>query len=232
MLLNNKKLLISIISGNPKSIFDDLIVAEEEGIDGVHFDVMDGIFVPRLGLYPELLHEIRLSSKLFIEVHCMLHQPSQFVDLFIDAGADRIVFHVETSESLDLLIDKVLGKEIKVGLVLNPNTPLEKLLPFLHIVNSVTLMAIQPGVPRHPFIEATYSKLESLASMIKELGDIDIEISIDGGVTFENYLNLFELGASSLVCGSGTVYHPKSSLRDNIRALKIEQEMRLQFPFH
>ena len=219
MFLNEKKgYFYSVISDNPSAIFKNLSVLEESCISGIHFDVMDGTFVPRLGLYPELLAEIKSETSLFIEVHAMLSTPSFFIEKFAEAGADRIIYHIETKDNVDNLISSTKQYGLECGLALNPNSSTELILPFISNIDAVMLMAINPGIPKHPFIPNTYDKLQKIRNILNER-DLDKEIIIDGGVTFENLENLFSHGANTLICGSGTLFSPERSLNENLELL-------------
>jgi len=208
----------STISDDPKLIFKHLSIFENQGISGIHFDVMDGIFVPRIGLYPELLKSIKTSTSLPIEAHLMLTNPDKYIETFVDAGAQRILVHFESlkypSKTLQL-IDR-LGVESCI--VLNPNTDFYALKEYINHVDSIMLMAINPGIPRHPFIPETLDKLKNLKNWLSSVKP-EIKIGIDGGVTFENAKLLLEYGADWLVCGSGTIFKPGADLIDNLSNL-------------
>jgi ribulose-phosphate 3-epimerase len=209
------KYLVSTISDNPREIFEHLPIFESKGFGGLHFDLMDGIFVPRLGLHPELLSEIRKNTNLFIEVHIMIQKPSQFLNLIVDSGANRVIFHLETEEDLKGLIKLAKNLEVEIGLAINPLTPATRLAHFLDEIDSVLLMAINPGIPKHPFLESTFPKLKETKSLIDKINP-KVEIVIDGGVTFSNHKELLMSGADKLICGSGTVFHYKNSLEKNL----------------
>lgn len=214
------EIFVSTISGKPSSIFEDIRVANEAGVGGLHFDVMDGIFVPRLGLYPELLAEIRQCTDMFIEVHCMLTSPQKFLGNFISAGANRLVFHIETEVELNSLIFETKAQGLEVGIAVNPKSPVGSLAPYVSQVDSIMLMGIEPGIPRHPFIESTIDKLAETQQLLKSEQVEGIEICIDGGVTFDNLGLLSEKGADTFVCGSATVYDPARSFADNLKLIK------------
>jgi ribulose-phosphate 3-epimerase len=222
MSLNkNRGFFYSVISDNPRKIFENLSVLEDSPISGIHFDVMDGIFVPRLGLYPELLAVIKRETSLFIEVHAMLTTPSLFIEKFAEAGADRIIYHIETNDNVNNLISFTKQLGLQCGLALNPSSSADLILPFISNIDAVMLMAINPGIPKHPFIPATYEKLQRLQNILKERG-FDREIIIDGGVTYDNLENLFSFGANTLICGSGTLFSPERSLNENLELLASE----------
>jgi ribulose-phosphate 3-epimerase len=219
MSLNRKRgFFYSVISDNPSTIFKNLSVLQDSCISGIHFDVMDGTFVPRLGLYPELLAEIKRETSLFIEVHAMISTPSFFIKKFADAGADRIIYHIETNDNVDNLISSTKQYGLQCGLALNPNSSTDMILPFISNIDAVMLMAINPGIPKHPFIPETYTKLQKVKDVLKER-EFDKEIIIDGGVTFKNLENLFSYGANTLICGSGTLFSPERSLNENLEML-------------
>ena len=215
---NSKNLFASIVSDNPKNVFDNLAIFEEFSITGIHFDVMDGSFVPRLGLYPELLSEIKNNSTKFIEVHMMVQKPSVFIKQFVDCGADRIIIHMETEENIADLISQINELGVQCGLALNPLTEIKSLNPYLQDIDAIMLMAINPGIPKHSFIPEIEKKLIDLKGVVKSEG-LNLEIIIDGGVIFENVETLFKSGANTLICGSGTLFSPKHSIRENLQKL-------------
>ena len=218
--MNNKKeLFISTISDNPKDVFKNLSIYEKMGISGIHFDIMDGIFVPRFGLYPELMEAIQSETKLPIEVHLMVSNVEAYINRFASAGATRLIFHAETLQKPMTLISQIKEMGIEVGIALNPKTQIDSLIQIISEVDLVLLMAINPGIPRHPFIPDTFNKLISLKKLLT-LNNLSARIGIDGGVTFQNAVSLFENGADILICGSGTVFNKSDTLESNINSLK------------
>lgn len=216
---NKIELYVSTISDDPKLIFEHLPIFKDYGISGIHFDVMDGNFVPRIGLYPELLQSIRSASDLPIEVHLMLSNPDKYIETFMKAGAQRVLVHFEslTYPHKTLKIINELGLES--CLVLNPETEVHSIGEFITQTDSIMLMAIKPGVPRHPFIPETFEKLRTLKNWLNELKR-EMRIGVDGGVTFDNANKLYEYGANWLICGSGTIFSPEACLTENIAKLK------------
>lgn len=220
MSLNKlKPVFISTISDNPSTVFSNLELFEKSGVGGIHFDVMDGVFVPRLGLYPELLQEISRKTSLSIEVHVMLFEPFKYLKLLVESGANRVIFHLECGENIDYLIGSAKDLGIEVGLALNPETEIDRIKQYISKIDSVMLMAIRPGIPKHPMIETTFDKLRSLKEMIDNSPG-ELMIQIDGGVTFENVPRLLSSGASHVVCGSGTVFSPTGTVLQNLTKLE------------
>jgi ribulose-phosphate 3-epimerase len=210
---------VSTISDDPKKIFENLPIYESLGISGIHFDVMDGSFVPRIGLYPELLSSIRSTTNLPIEVHLMLQEPDNFIQIFRDNGANRILVHLESLQNPSRTLDIIKSTGAKSCIVLNPSTDFSSLKNYIDKIDSIMLMAINPGIPKHPFIPSTHTKLNSLKIWAEELKP-NLTIGIDGGVTFENARSLYQNGADWLVCGSGTFFRPGFDLQVNINDLK------------
>jgi ribulose-phosphate 3-epimerase len=212
-------LLASIISDNPSNIFSSLDVYKSSKISGLHFDLMDGNFVPRFGLYPEILNEIRKRSDLPVEVHMMTRNLVKYLKVFADLNVTRIIFHFEATDSPLTVINEIKKLGVEVGIAINPTTSLEPISSIFSEVDYIMLMAIQPGVPRHPFIEHTYKKITDLKQIL-DSNSLTAKIGIDGGVTFDNARKIISLGADILVCGSGTFFDPARSLAKNIEKLQ------------
>lgn len=202
----------SLICGDPLKIVEELNELRRAQIDSLHFDVMDGHFVPRLGFYPEMLRAIKSQTDIPIGVHLMLDHPMIYAEKFIEAGADLISFHIESDDDTAETIKFIKSKNVKVGLVLKPNTSLETLNPFLKEIDLVMLMAIQPGILGQKVIPETFERISELAHKVK---DYQIIIEIDGGVTLETASKMIEHGAHLLVCGTGTIYRPHENTLEN-----------------
>lgn len=216
---NLSNFFVSVISDSPRNVFSNLGMFIESGIGGLHFDAMDGIFVPRLGLHPELLRDLCGVSSFFVEVHMMLSHPISYIEQFVECGASRLLFHLETQDDIETLIDKTKSLGVEVGLVINPETNIENAFRHLSCVDSVMLMAIKPGIPRHPFLDVTYSRLSALRKEV-ERQKLSIDLQIDGGVTFSNVEKLLREGANTLICGSGTVFANENDILSNLRRLE------------
>lgn len=219
MLSNFKpKFSCSIISGNPQEFFGQVKLLEDLGIDSFHFDVMDGNFVPRFGLYPEYLIELNQITKLPIDVHLMSINPEPYLEQFAKAGATRITPHVEPMLHGHRTITKIKNLGIEVGLALNPGTALDNVVPLLEILDSVTLMAINPGIVGHTFINSAYNRISKLRKLILEYNP-SVELVVDGGVTFYNAAEIYSSGADTIVCGAGTVFNNSSTIEGNMQKL-------------
>lgn len=188
-------------------------------MSGIHFDVMDGNFVPRLGLYPELLKSIKASSDLPIEVHLMLSNPDKYIETFLEAGAQRVLVHFESLINPHKTLKSIKNVGLESCLVLNPETDILSIGELVTETDSIMLMAIRPGIPGHPFIPDTFEKLKTLRNWLDKIKP-EMRIGVDGGVSFENAKKLYEYGADWLICGSGTIFKPGACLVDNLSRLK------------
>lgn len=214
------QLAASIICGNPLNLEADLAALEKGGIDCIHFDVMDGVFVPRYGLFPEYLKAIRSKTDLPIEVHMMVQDPEPYIKDFVDAGATVLTPHIEPLQHPHRTIMRIKQAGVQAGLALNYGTSLSSLDYLLADLDIVMLMAINPGIVGHKLIPGTMQKIADLRKRIDEIGK-DITIEIDGGVTPESGIQMKQAGANMLVCGTGTIFQPPAMLDDKIREFRL-----------
>lgn len=216
---NNKyKLSASLICADPLDLRTAINNLEEAKMDFIHFDVMDGNFVPRLGIYPEVLEVIRTESSLPIDVHLMLQNPELFIPLFIKNGANIITIPVEGNLHLHRTIKMIKDLGAKVGVALNPATPLNVLDYIIEDIDLVMIMAINPGIVGHKLIPQIINKIIDLKK--KTADYLELIIEIDGGVTFESAPQMVNAGANMLICGSSTIFKKNESVKENIDKLR------------
>ena len=207
----------SVLSFNFINFKEDIEIVNKEAA-WLHFDVMDGHFVPNLTFGPDILKHFRKSSPLFLDVHLMVDDPKKISDLFIDAGADGITFHYEVFNDPNAcleLINYLKSKFVKVGISIKPNTRpevLDQLLPYLDLV---LVMSVEPGFGGQKFMPESLEKIAYLKEM-KNKYKYDFIIEVDGGVTDENARILTDTGADALVAGSFVF---KGNIKENIYRL-------------
>ena len=170
----------------------------------MHFDVMDGHFVKNLTFGPDILKGFVKISPLFKDVHLMVTDPKMFADVFMNAGADQITFHVETiydKEEIKALAEHIHEQGKKVGLTLKPQTPIEVLKPFLHDFDLFLIMSVEPGFGGQKFMPEALERIRTLRTWLNEEG-LDTHIEVDGGINEETGALCAEAGADVLVAGS------------------------------
>lgn len=212
------KLAASLVCANMLELEKEVRLLEEGQADLIHFDVMDGVFVPRYGLHPEILQAIRKITKIPVDVHMMTVEPERYIPIFAQSGADYFVVHAEACPHLHRTITLIKQAGMKAGVALNPATPLTVLDYVLDDIDLVCLMAINPGILGHKLIPGMMPKI---AYLNQKIGDRDIIIEIDGGVTFESGPQMLQTGATALVCGSSTIFKPNEKVNKKLEEFRL-----------
>ena len=175
-----------------------------ESVEWIHFDVMDGHFVPNLTFGPDILAAFRRNSDRFLDVHLMVSDPVYFTDVFAKAGADSIVFHYEAYNDIEKcikLIDKIHEKGLKAGISIKPKTTIEEIIPLLDKIDIFLLMSVEPGFGGQKFMPEALDRVEQL-KRYKEENNLNYIIEVDGGVNDKNAHDLVSRGTDALVAGS------------------------------
>ena len=213
----SKKPLVaaSLICSNPLNLEADINELINGKADFIHFDVMDGQFVPRYGLYPEILSYHKNQTNIPVDVHMMVDNPEDYIEDFKVAGATYYNFHIEATSHAHRIVKKIEKAGMLPGIALNPATSLSTLDHLIEDIKMVVLMAINPGIVGHKLIPGMIDKIRQLRKFADSRGNKDLLIEIDGGVTFESGRVMIEAGADVLVCGTGTIYRPQEDTISN-----------------
>ena len=198
-----KKIAPSLLAADFANLERDIKMVEKAGAHILHFDVMDGQFVPNISIGIPILKAVKRVSTIPIDVHLMIATPGQMIDAFIDAGADYLTVHVETEPNLHRVIQHIKSKGVKAGVALNPHTPLSSIEEVMQDLDLILLMSVNPGFGGQSFIQNTIGKLQRLNKLLQERNLTHIEVEVDGGVKFENIKAIADAGADILVSGSG-----------------------------
>lgn len=195
----DRQISVSILSADMLHLEDEVRRLEQAGADMLHFDVMDGVFVPNISFGLPVLEAIAKASSLYMDVHLMIEEPISYIRQFADAGAGLITFHLESASDPFRTIEAIHKAGCKAGISLKPGTPAKALLPFLEEIDLVLVMSVEPGFGGQSYIHEMTEKIAAIREMI---GERDIRLEVDGGINAETAPLAAAAGADVLVAGS------------------------------
>lgn len=208
----------SILSADFNQLGKDIAMINQSEADYIHFDVMDGVFVPNISFgIPVIQHVNKIATKP-LDVHLMIVEPDKFIEPFVNAGASILTVHYEACPHLHRTIQQIKNTGIKASVCLNPHTPVAVLEDIILDLDMVLLMSVNPGFGGQSFIENTYKKVKQLKALI-ERNNPECLIEVDGGVNYDTGKNLFDAGVDVLVAGS-FVFNSENPA-ETIKKLKI-----------
>lgn len=204
----------SILSADFSKLGEQIETIDKAGAQYVHFDVMDGSFVPNISFGAPVLKSIRKCTERKIDAHLMVEEPIRFVEDFAKAGADIITVHAEACKHLDRTLEFIKEQGVLAGVALNPATPLSAIEWVLPKVDMVLIMTVNPGFGGQKLIPYTIEKVRKLKEMIDKNG-YKIDIQVDGGINKDNVTSVLDAGANVFVAGSAVF---NGNIEENVKA--------------
>ena len=208
----------SILSANLARLEDEIHEVEEGGADWIHFDVMDGHFVPNIAMGPAIVESCRKITSTPLDVHLMLEEPDKFVNVYADAGASSITVHIEAARHINRTLQSIRDRGLLVGVTLNPGTPAASLTEVLPLVDLVLVMTVNPGFYGQSFIESMLGKIRQIRKMLDDHNPV-ARIEVDGGINPDNAQRAANAGAEIFVAAKAIFQHPQGA-RVGIQTLR------------
>lgn len=217
---NHIKISPSILAADFGRIADEAKRITDAGADSIHIDIMDGHFVPNLTMGPKMVEAINRSTDIFLDVHLMIYNPFDYVERFIQAGADSITFHFEATEDVEETLNYIKKCNVRAALAFNPETSMSLIPKYLDKCDMILLMTVNPGFGGQKFIEPVLEKVKFLRDVCNQLniragGKLSTDLStapfdiqVDGGITMDNVQNCTEAGANVIVAGTSLFAAP------------------------
>ena len=213
------KISPSILSADLSKLGSEISELEKAGADFIHVDVMDGHFVPNITIGPQVIKDLKKHTSLPFDVHLMISPVHKYIKNFAEAGADIITIHPEATNNLIETINEIKKFKKKVGISLNPETKIDKVLPVIDLIDLVLVMSVNPGFGGQKFIKDTLKKVKILRKEIDQK-KLSVEIEIDGGINFDNASIAKKAGVDILVSGTTIFKSNNGNIKKNIENLK------------
>lgn len=208
----------SILAANFARLGEDIALIEESGCDEIHFDVMDGQFVPNITFGVPILESIRGLTSLPIDIHMMVTEPGRFARLFADAGADTFTVHAEACSDLSATLEDIVEAGMRPGISINPPTEASAVTRYTGSVSRFLVMSVEPGFGGQSLMLETLPKIELLRSAAGH-ADSELDIAVDGGVKVENAGTVVNAGADTLISGTG-LFNYEEGMAAAVRKIK------------
>jgi ribulose-phosphate 3-epimerase len=208
----------SILSADFARLGEQAQEAEAAGAEIIQIDVMDGNFVPNLTFGAGVVKALRPLVKLKLDVHLMIVEPERYLQQFVEAGADRLIVHVEACTHPHGTLQTIRRFGVEVGVTLNPGTPIAALEEIIELVDLVQVMTVNPGFGGQAFIHGQLSKINRLKNMLAKRG-LDVPIAVDGGIDVTTAPQVVAAGATVLIAGS-SIFNQQASISQNLAALQ------------
>ncbi len=206
----------SILSADFTKLGEEIETIDNAGAEYIHVDVMDGMFVPSISYGMPVIKSIRKSTGKVFDVHLMISEPIRYIADFAASGADMITVHVEACSDVVATIEKIREYKLKVGITLNPDTPVSAIKPYLNRVDMVLIMSVNPGFGGQKFITSSVDKIKEVKRLRDKL-NLSYDIEVDGGINIDNLATVLEAGANVIVAGSAIF---RGDAAENVKKFK------------
>lgn len=216
------RLFASVMAADYTCFAEDVRAVVEAGVDGLHFDVMDGVFVPNITFGRDLVAAIRPLTELPFNAHLMVAKPDLIAEQIVEAGANQVAIHPEAGGDLPRSLARIRELGAQPGVALDPRVPLEMVEWVLDDVDYLVVMSVNPGFSGQAFIPSSKQKLQKTAEMVRERGR-EIRLLLDGGVAADNIAELAELGATDFVAGGAIFYNRPDEDRPKVAADRVRK---------
>jgi ribulose-phosphate 3-epimerase len=210
----------SILAADFNRLGEQIKILEREGVEILHIDVMDGVFVPSISFGMPLIKSIRKESKLFFDVHLMITEPIRYIREFVESGADSITVHAEACQDLEQTLRTIRQAGVKAAVSVKPKTPIGAIEHLLDQVDMVLVMTVEPGFGGQKYIDECTAKVRELYELTRARG-LDVQIQVDGGINEETLKTVMEAGANYVVAGSHVF---SGDLAANVQTVRKQME--------
>ncbi|MGH7815380.1 MAG: ribulose-phosphate 3-epimerase [Candidatus Binataceae bacterium] len=217
----------SILSADFARLGEEIRAVERSGADLIHFDVMDGHFVPNLSIGIPVMESVRKITQLPLDAHLMISEPARYVEAFVKAGASSVSVHCEVCPDIPAMAKLIRGFGARASIGINPETDADRVLPFADRLDMILVMGVHPGFGGQEFIPSALEKLRQIRRELKRRG-LSVDVQIDGGVKLDNIAEIKAAGANVFVSGSGIFGEPDygktmSEMRDAIEGTRPKE---------
>lgn len=215
----------SILAADFSQLTNEILRVQRAGANMLHLDVMDGHFVPNLSFGPDLIASIRRRTSLLFDVHLMIEDPQKYIQSFLKAGADSITIHVESCNDPAAVLSYLEDCHCRAGIAISPDTPIEKVFPYLDKVSMVLVMTVRPGFGGQKFMPESLDRIKAVRNEINRRG-LKVDIEVDGGIGLDNIGLVTAAGANVIVAGSSIFKAKKAA-----QVVKSMREIAEENPF-
>lgn len=202
----------SLLAADFTNLGSDVAKVEKAGAQYLHLDVMDGVFVPNISFGIPVIESLRKCSNLFFDVHLMIKKPENYIEKFVNAGADLVTFHIEATEKPDECIEMIKSFGKKVGIAISPKTPAEAVYPYVDKVDMILCMTVEPGYGGQKYMPEIESKVSAIRKVVGE----KVDIEVDGGIGAANVHLPIKAGANVIVAGTAVF---KGDIEQNVKEI-------------